>query len=195
MSTCRLEAENGLNAFIEEQKKQTGEALLTLVQFDTEYQFVHRGEPIQQVPHFTLVPRGMTALLDAVGRCINETGVRIDNMPEDQRPGLVVFVILTDGQENSSHEFTKAQIKSMIEHQQSVYNWQFTYLGANQDAFTEAAALGISANATANYATVNTAQAFAGASGNVTRMRHSTGSGQSVSNAYTAEELEKMTGK
>ena len=67
MSSCRDEAEGGLNAFIEEQKKHVGETVFTLVQFDTEYEFVHKGKPIREVGPCELVPRGMTALLDAVG--------------------------------------------------------------------------------------------------------------------------------
>lgn len=64
------------------------------------------------------MPRGGTALLDAVGRAINETGERLGKMAEEDRPGLVVFVVLTDGQENSSQEFSKSRIKKMIVHQQ-----------------------------------------------------------------------------
>lgn len=70
------------------------------------------------VPKYELVPRGMTALLDAVGRAINETGERLAKMDEADRPGLVVFVVMTDGLENSSKEFSKATIKEMIERQQ-----------------------------------------------------------------------------
>ena len=143
MQSIREDAEGGVNAFLQEQAKQPGEALLTLVQFDTEYEFVHRGVPIKHVPAYTLMPRGNTALLDAVGRAINETGERLSKMAETDRPGLVVFVIMTDGLENSSQEFTKAQIKQQIEEQQSKYSWQFTFLGANQDAFAEAGGMGI----------------------------------------------------
>ena len=129
MEKIREDAEGGVNTFIQEQAKHPGEALLTLVQFDTEYEFVHRGMPIKQVPPYTLVPRGNTALLDAVGRAINETGERLAKMAEEDRPGLVVFVITTDGLENSSKEFSKAQIKELIERQQSAYKWQFIFLG------------------------------------------------------------------
>ena len=111
MEQVQEDAEGGVNSFIAQQAKEPGEALLTLVQFDTEYEFLHKGVPISQVPKFELVPRGMTALLDAVGRAMNETGERIAKMDERDRPGLVVFVVMTDGQENSSKEFSKATIK------------------------------------------------------------------------------------
>ena len=128
----------GGNAFIENQAKEPGEALLTLVQFDTEYEFLHKGVPMVDVPKYELVPRGATALLDAVGRAINETGERLSKMNEADRPGLVVFVVMTDGLENSSQEFSKPRIKEMIQHQQETFGWQFTFLGADQDAFAEA---------------------------------------------------------
>ena len=145
MEAIREDAEGGVNAFVREQAKHPGEALLTLVQFDTEYDFIHKGIPVKQVPAYKLVPRGSTALLDAVGRAINETGERLANMAEPDRPGLVIFVIVTDGEENSSHEFSKARIKQMIDQQQTKYSWQFTFLGANQDAFAEAGGMGIHA--------------------------------------------------
>lgn len=192
MASCQKEAENGVNHFIEEQSKQAGECLFSLVQFDTEYEFLHNGVPIKDVPKYTLVPRGMTALLDAVGRAINEAGCRLAAIPEDQRPGLVVFVIVTDGQENSSHEFTRAQIKEMIERQQSVYAWQFTFLGANQDAFAEAGSLGISPAAAANYVPTNSKIAFSSAANNVTRMRKMSAEGQSVVCGYTNDERTSM---
>ncbi len=143
MQAIREDAEGGVNYLVQEQAKEPGEVLLTLVQFDTEYEFVHRGVPIQQVPLYSLVPRGSTALLDAVGRAINETGQRLAKMAERDRPGLVLFVVMTDGQENSSREFTLAQVREMIQRQQSQYQWHFTFLSANQDAFAEAGAMGI----------------------------------------------------
>ena len=71
MESIRTDAEGGVNTFVDSQKSEPGEALLTLVQFDTAYEFVHKGVPIGSVPRFKLVPRGSTAFLDAVGRAIN----------------------------------------------------------------------------------------------------------------------------
>jgi len=192
MGSCKEEAENGINHFIEEQKKHDGECVFSLVQFDTEYEFVHKGIPIKDVPEFKLVPRGMTALLDAVGRAINETGERLDKIDKEDRPGLVVFVILTDGDENASSEFTRAQIKEMIERQQNEYNWQFTFLGANQDAFAEARSIGIGVRATANYSAKNTGYAFTAASANLNRMRSSAVVDEIVDCSYLDSERESM---
>src|SRR5262245_51606472 len=98
MSAIKDDAEGGINQFIDDQKKLPGACSLTLVQFDTVYDFVHKGVPIHTVGKYDLVPRGSTALLDAVGRAIFETGERLKGIAEPARPGLVVFVIVTDGQ-------------------------------------------------------------------------------------------------
>jgi hypothetical protein len=192
MQVCKDDAEGGLNAFVEEQKKRPGRAVFTLVQFDTEYEFVHRGEPISEIPPFTLVPRGWTALLDAVGRAIAETGDRLARSPEAERPGLVAFVIITDGQENSSKEFNKEQIKQMIQHQTDVYKWQFTFLGANQDAFAEAGGIGITADKTAYFAAKKTRSAFSAMSAKMGRMQDAVAKGDDVKPDFTAQEIEEM---
>ena len=138
------------------------------------------------------MPRGSTALLDAVGRAINETGERLTKMPEADRPGLVIFVIVTDGEENASHEFSKARVKKMIQRQQTKYNWQFTFLGAEQDAFTEAGGMGIAAAGTANFAKNKVDAAFIGTIKKVGRMRKQQRKGQAVSNDFTDEERKDM---
>jgi uncharacterized protein YegL len=195
MEACRAEAQGGLNAFVEKQKAEPGEANFTLVQFDNEYECVHAGVPIKDVPELTLVPRGMTALHDALGRAINETGTRLAASAEDERPELVVFVVVTDGEENSSHEFKGAQVKEMIERQERDYNWKFTYLGANQDAFATGGSIGVLRAACANYTPRNSAVAFAAAASNVSRMRATSleSGATEVKCAYTPEELASMS--
>lgn len=191
MEVCRSDAEGGVNRFIEEQKKADGEAVLTLVQFDTEYEFLHTAKPVGEVPAYGLVPRGWTALLDAVGRAISEAGARLENIPEENRPGCVVFVIVTDGHENSSKEFTKAKVQEMIARQQSQYNWQFTFLGADQAAFDDAMSLGIPVAAVAVFdPNKKSAEAYKAASANVSRMRSASLSGDTVAANYTDDERE-----
>jgi len=192
MQERRADAQGGVNAFIQKQAEEPGEALLTLVQFDTEYEIVHSGTPIHKVPEYTLEPRGATALLDAVGRAINETGNRLAAVEEADRPGLVVFVITTDGLENSSREFTKAQIKEMIQHQQEKYDWHFTFLGANQDAFAEAGGLGIRPASAAQYSMDKVAAAYEGTAQKIARMRGQSRRGEPVLDEFTDEERKKM---
>lgn len=192
MEAIRQDAMGGVNRFILDQAEKPGEAVLTLVQFDTEYEFVHRAKPIKGVPEYVLTPRGGTALLDAVGRAINETGERLAAMPEANRPGLVVFVVMTDGEENSSREFRKSQIKEKISHQQDKYGWQFVFLGANQDAFAEAGAMGMQAQAAANFTPGKVLHAMAAASASVGRMRAQSIASEAIENAFTDSERKSM---
>jgi len=145
----------GFNRFLIDQKALPGEARLTLILFDYEYQIVHDSAPITAVPLLnaeTYVPRGSTALLDAVGRTIDTIGQRLSRTPEDQRPAQVIVAILTDGKENASREYTHARVANKIKHQQEQYGWQFVFLGANMDAFAEAKALNIPIQNTASFA-------------------------------------------
>ncbi len=187
MASCQEESERGINKFVEEQKGLEGEAKFTLVKFDNYYEKEYDGINIELVKNIKLEPRGTTALLDAVGRAINETGARLRSMSENKRPGLVVFVILTDGHENSSMEFSRHQIKEMIDLQTEKYNWEFTFLGANQDACFEGGTIGIVSTLT--YIPEKTDNVFFAASANVGRMRGDTLLGKSVTNSYSAEEV------
>lgn len=193
MATVQADAEGGINRFVADQAAEPGHATLTLVQFDTTYEFVHKAVPVKDVPRYELVPRGCTALLDAVGRAVFETGERLAAMNEADRPGLVVFVIVTDGHENSSKEFTRAKVKEMIERQTNDYKWKFIYLGANQDAFAEAGGIGIGAACTANYAEQKTSGAILLGSDKVKYMRAAAASGESVSCSFSDEDRVAMS--
>jgi len=147
MESIRADAIGGFNAFLKEQQEdKTGKCLLTYVQFDNDYEIVHNGIDIKDMKpldNSTYVPRGTTALLDAMGRTINTVGARLEKTPENERPGNVVVVILTDGQENASREFTSVKIKEMVEHQSEQYDWGFIYLAQNIDAITSGGDIGI----------------------------------------------------
>ena len=134
MSTIQDDAEGGINSFIKEQTEAKGHATLTICQFDTVYEFVCKGIDIKQAKPYKLTPRGGTALNDAIGRAMAETGERLAAMKEEHRPGLVIFMIVTDGHENSSREFDGSKIKEMITHQRENYKWQFVFLGTQEDA-------------------------------------------------------------
>lgn len=133
------------NKFIDELKKGEGECDLRLVQFDNHYYYTF-DKPIHAVSHLTYekyTPDGGTALLDAQARTIEELGKELRDTPEADRPGNVILVTQTDGYENASRVYTVAAVSEMIEHQRTKYNWQFVYLGANQDAIKAAAGMGI----------------------------------------------------
>ena len=144
----------GFNSFIENQKKEDGEALLTTILFDDQYEILHNGVDIQTVSPMTTKEysaRGMTALLDAIGKTINTVGDRLSKTDEKDKSSKVIFVITTDGQENMSKEFNRTQIKEMVKYQTDKYNWQFLFLGANIDAVGTAQSFGISGQFASNY--------------------------------------------
>jgi len=154
MQAIKADAIGGFNSFLDEQLKVPGSASVTVVLFDNEYEVPVKNVDLKKVEHLnehTFVPRGGTALLDAIGKTINEVGERLAKTNESEKPEKVLVCILTDGEENSSHEFDKCKIKNMIEHQQLIYNWGFVFLGANQDSFAQASSLGIEKNMVANF--------------------------------------------
>jgi len=154
MSNLVNDTIGGFNSFIETQKQEDGKALLTTILFDDQYEILHNGTDIQTVKPMTTKEysaKGMTALLDAIGKTINTVGDRLNKTKDNDKPSKVIFVITTDGEENHSKEFTQTQIKEMIEHQTKTYNWQFLFLGANIDAVGTAKGFGINAQFASNY--------------------------------------------
>ncbi|WP_282034436.1 vWA domain-containing protein [Metabacillus indicus] len=140
----------GFNAFVENQCRLEGDTVLTTVLFDDEYEVLWKGEDAKSVKLTVedYYVRGLTALLDAIGKTITDVGRRLSKTPEEQRPGKVIFVISTDGQENASKEFSYDKVHELIKHQQEKYSWEFIFMGANIDVAKEAENIGIrSANA------------------------------------------------
>jgi len=137
----------GFNGFVKKQA-EAGQTSLTTVLFDDKYEILHNGVDAGNVTltdheYFT---RGSTALLDAVGKTINDVGKRLNGTAEEARPGKVIFVITTDGFENASREFSYDEVKKMISHQTEKYGWEFVFMAANIDVAKEGDKLGISAD-------------------------------------------------
>lgn len=195
MEPIRDDTIGGFNRFVEDQKTVGGACTLTLAQFDSQdpYEVIWRATPIAEVPTLTrdrYVPRAATPLLDAIGRGINDTGSRLAALPEGERPGKVVFVVITDGLENASREFKKATIKEMIEKQQTVYKWEFVFLGANMDAVQEGAAMGVPmANAMTN---AHDAEGIKAAYSSLSATTASYRSGQATNMAWSQEDRNKQ---
>jgi hypothetical protein len=167
---------------------------ITLIQFDdvNDQEFVYIAKPAKDIPKSDLQPRGNTPLLDALCRAIDNTGKRLSVMPDSERPDQVLFVIITDGEENQSKEYRRKDVKERIDRQTQEYKWQFIYLGANQDAFHEAASFGIGAVNTVPYASnrVGTANVMsASIKKSVDYASNTVGArGQSTALAFTTEE-------
>ena len=114
--------------------------------FDNQYQNDYSNVPIVECKALihgeTYMPRGTTALLDAIGRTVNDVGQKLSSIEEENRPDKVMVVVITDGQENASREFNKDQIKKLIDEQTNKYKWDFVFLGAGIDAITDGSTLG-----------------------------------------------------
>ena len=133
----------GFNSMIEKECKEGIDASVTTVLFDTKFNVIHGRTPLKKVKNLTSKENsagGKTALLDAIGSTI----ARIERVPDIYaKNNRVLFVIITDGYENSSREYSRAQIKKMISDKQEKYDWEFIFLGANIDAASEAQSIGI----------------------------------------------------
>lgn len=155
MWQIRDDAEGAINAFITSQREKTEPGqrrTLRLVQFDHRIEVVHESTSFADVPDYKLVPEGRTALLDAMGMQITAFGAELAALPEDKRPGHVVFAVMTDGMENASREYVSwSAIKEMVERQRNEWAWNVVYLGANQDAVQVGGQLGVHANSAITY--------------------------------------------
>ncbi|MCX6344999.1 MAG: hypothetical protein NT018_07980 [Armatimonadetes bacterium] len=131
-----------------------GHARLTLVLFDDIYDVILDGVPLAEVLELnddTYVPRGMTALLDAVGRTVDSVALRLAETPEAKRPEKVIFCILTDGEENASKEYKREQVFKKISSHTENNGWEFIFLAANQDAIATGESMGIAGDNSINF--------------------------------------------
>jgi len=144
MGGIREEAQGGINGFIEEQKK-LGDAKLTIVEFDSYITVACDQENIQEAKEYTLLPRGMTALLDAIGTVIS------DKEKYETKDGKTIVVVMTDGFENCSKEYTRDNIFSLMKEREKA-GWEFLFLAAGQDAIAVGESYGFSGDKTISFA-------------------------------------------
>jgi hypothetical protein len=150
MATIASDMVGSLNQLVNENREL--DFLVTYSVFADTYQPIFADRPIKEVAQFDLKPNGRTALIESACKMIDEVGVRLGAMPEVERPEKVMFVIVTDGEENASvPEYTLERLKEKIKHQTDVYNWLFLYLGANQNAISVAQQYGITPDKAINY--------------------------------------------
>ncbi len=154
MSGLEADTIGGYNSMLKKQVDAEGEAIITTVLFDNEYELLHDRFNIKSVKPITdkeYFVRGSTALLDAVGMSIRKIINVQRHSAEDEKAEKVLFVITTDGQENASTKYSYDHIKNMIEKQKSKYGWEFIFLGANIDAVSEAEKFGIDSSRAARF--------------------------------------------
>jgi hypothetical protein len=153
MHAIWADATGGYTQFVQTQKAVPGKATFSFSVFDDEYTPIQEFANLQAIkdefPGYVF-PGGSTALIDAAVRMITETGAKLASLPEDERPGKVVFVIYTDGQENASRENSRQQLQELITHQTDVYGWDFIFLASNIDAAAAAASYGINYDTSAD---------------------------------------------
>ena len=146
MSSIRDDIKGSFNEFLKKQREAKGKTVFDLYQFNDEAVRIVRSADLANF-HDDLMAgydcSGCTALNDAVCTAIDTIGREFSDMPEAERPEHVLCVIITDGMENASREFTTMDVKDRIEHQQEVYSWDFRFLAANQDAFEAGESIGL----------------------------------------------------
>ncbi len=186
MSIIRNDMIGGFNTFIKSQRDlKIGECRVFAYKFDTQYDVMFENLDINDVPLLTeanYVPGGGTALYDSLGKTIEDIGIRLSNLPEDERPEKVLVVTITDGEDNSSligdvKHFNNESVKTMVKHQKEVYSWDFAYIGANQDSWAVGSSMGYSMGTTLNYTadSKGTAMAFGSLSDSTTKYRRYAG--------------------
>jgi hypothetical protein len=163
MDGIKEKAEETINGYIGDQRSLPGTVTVRVSSFDGDFReglrlIRHHGSvPVAAVPRFVLEPYGNTPLLDAMHAEITDFGRELRGLPEAERPGTVIFVIMTDGMENSSQEFRGPKgwdaVKTIVQRQQDEWGWQIIYLGANQDAVQVGADLGVRKGSSMSYAT------------------------------------------
>lgn len=155
-SMCGLESDTigGFNSLIKKQKKESGDAIVSTIFFDDTQEIIHDRislEKIQPITNKEYYVGGCTALLDAIGGAIHHIGNVHKYAKKEDRPQKTLFIIITDGMENSSHKYTYEGVKEMVERQKIKYGWEFLFLGANIDAIEVASKFGIEADYAVNY--------------------------------------------
>ncbi len=154
MSGLESDTIGGFNSNITKQLETGENVLVTTVLFDTKFITLHDRVNITKIEKMTkndYTPGGSTALCDAVGNTINRIKYAQQYLKEDEKPNKTMFVIITDGQENSSREFSSSQIKKLITEQKKEHDWEFIFLGANMDAVETANTYGINADRAVTY--------------------------------------------
>jgi len=148
MSKIRDDTIGGFNTFLEDQYGEPGEATVTLYDFNDSVERVYEGKSLDSAPQLdeeTYTPGGQTALHDAIATAITETERRIEKLPAGVRPDNVIVVALTDGKENAS-ETPQERVRELVENHREEHDWEFLFIGANQDAALTAAEMGVDAD-------------------------------------------------
>ena len=189
MASSKNDMIGGLDEFFKSQTEVEGECVVDYVQFDSEYEVVFTDRPVGYAKA-VLEPRGATALLDAIGKGVTDLGAKLRLRKEADKPGTVIVVVVTDGYENASREWSSDTVKALIKQQEDEWNWEFTFLGANIDAVAVGQQFGFNVGNSMTYDTAYAGSTMTSLSTNVTRTRKT---GESI--AYAAAERAAAMGE
>lgn len=176
MVSTKDDAEGGIRTFLTEQFATSGKTTASIYQFDDTSETVCSF--VSECPRYVLSPRGSTALLDAIGFAATDTGNKLAALTEALRPDKVYLVVVTDGHENASREWTKSRVADLLKTQQEQYAWEVIFLAADITAIQTAASYGIGISSSIQYSGVNTGGTYSTLSASVLRSRSA---GESVS--------------
>lgn len=196
MSSCWSDVKGGYAEIVKTNKESEGKCTFTVAAFDTTYTLLEDFTDVKAVKsELSVYPSGGTALLDAIGRTINSVGARLAQMEENDRPMKVLVVIQTDGEENASTEFTKNQIKVLIDKQTEIYKWEFQFIGASEISVQEAVNWGIKGANVSTYNIHNSAATFSNLGTKMRSMRSAdTMEKYTACAAFSEEDKTLMTG-
>lgn len=190
MITIASDMNGAIRQLLTDQAKEPGYIKVDITTFDTVIEHPYVEVRPDDVKQDVIIPRGATALNDAIGTTIANLGERFAALPEDERPGNVIIVVVTDGEENSSREYTTEQVRDLVKRQQDEWSWTFIYLAANVDAFATGGAYGFGDGQTIAYAasSAGVGQSYAAASSLITRTR------SGLDSSFTEEERQAASG-
>lgn len=154
MSEIEDDTKGGFNTFLHEQRDQPGTASVTLYDFNTNVELVYRDYPIEDAPELdnqNYTPSGRTALHDAIYRAVTETADHLSEIDPTEQPDNIIVVVLTDGKENAS-ETHQERVREQVEYRRKEHDWEFLFIGANQDAALTASSMGMDADRSLNMA-------------------------------------------
>lgn len=145
-------AQSGLGEFFTSEATVPGKVTFSLWDFNTKIRCVHSFAGAADVSGYRILPRGGTAMYDAIGTAVRVEGEKLAELPDDERPEDVTVIIASDGLENRSQEYSGAMVKQLLDQQQGAYQWRVIYMGCNQDALKEGAEIGVSRGLSVNSA-------------------------------------------
>lgn len=179
---------DGIHKLVREQRAFPGKLTVSLTEFDDRIDVVENfGDGLTSLA-WSCNPRGTTSLLDAVGSAIVKTGERLEALNEWERPSNVVFIIATDGYENTSQEYKLPQIKTLVQQQENVYGWHFVFAGVGIDAFADGVYIGTQSGSTVTVAAANTGAYYSSTSANLSNLR----GGHAQTMTFTPEQVDDL---